>query len=685
MTRARQEDGEDRPAPAAAPTAPSSASVPVSLGIDFGATGLRALFALPDRPGRRLDAGAEDGPWLLCEPAETGELPVTFPSLKSRLGSGRPVRAGGTAVEADEIVVRLLRSLRERVEAAAPGRVTQTVISVPARFGSAQRAALRDAARAAGLDPARLVSDSMAAVIGHMTERDSGTCLVYGMGYEGFELGLIRSVRGHFRSLGYEGGATSGGRAFDAELLSSAVRLLRRQRGPGSVKGLDAAMWQGLRARGQEAREALGSPDGPEAAVLDLEFGAGPPLWVRIARPDLDAYLDRHVRRTLDRARSLLDQAGMRPQDIDTVLLVGGNTRMQQVRSRVEGLGGRSVVAPCELLALGALKHAVRLAGGAASSGPSALEEGPLEPAAPSQDTLSDAPPLTATLVGAEGVRETGDVRDGGAVRDGGPAPDAGAAARGDGSGRAGRAARDPRGAVTPPEARAERETHGGGRDVEQARLLVRRGRREEAAALLREIIAEARELLDVLDRPDRQDRPAPRPASTEPPGPSIAPPGPSAPEPAPAPVLDYASRRQLARAQALLSLGRYDHAVQAAHIAWQDAATRPAGADMLDAMIDVHCAAAMADMSPEHFADAERWLNCAYNHDPTNVRVRGLLAERTYRHAVELDRRGERDEAIEALGKCLTWDPEHADAEALSRRLNRDSRNRRGRGDVLG
>ncbi len=160
--------------------------------------------------------------------------------------------------------------------------------------------------------------------------------------------------------------------------------------------------------------------------------------------------------------------------------------------------------------------------------------------------------------------------------------------------------------------------------------LLVRQGQREAAAALLREIIAEARELLDDLDRPDR---PAPGPA-TEPPTSPTA-------ESAPAPVLDYASRRQLARAQALLSLGRYDHAVQAAHVAWQDAATRPAGADMLDAMIDVHCAAAMADMSPEHFADAERWLNCAYNHDPTNVRVRGLLAERTYRHAVELDRRG--------------------------------------------
>ncbi|MFJ2773963.1 Hsp70 family protein [Streptomyces sp. NPDC087300] len=633
----------------------ADAAPPVSLGIDFGATGVRALYALPDRPGRRVEPVPDDGPWLLCEPAETGELPVTFPSLKSRVGSGRPVHLGGKPFDPDALVVRLLRSLRERVEAAARGRVAQTVISVPARFGSAQRAALRDAAREAGLDPTRLVSDSMAAVIGHMTDRDSGTCLVYGMGYEGFEIGLIRSVRGHFRSLGYEGGATSGGRAFDAETLSSAVRLLRRHRGAGSVLGVDPAVWQGLRARGQEAREALGLPDGPEAAVLDLEPGAGPPLWVRFARHDLDAYLDLHVRRTMDRAQALLDQSGMTASDVDTLLLVGGNTLMEQVRSRVAGLGRQSVQAPPELLALGALKHAVRLAGGAASSGPSALEEGPLEPAAAVQDTLSDAPPLTATLVGAEGSGEPGAVRVGPSATDG--------ASGADGTSGAGReiaAVPDPRQV----------------RDVAQARLLVRQGRADEAEALLHGIIAEARELLAELDGSRRA---SPEPA---PPAPATAP---TQPPPTPAPALDYASRRQLARAQALLSLGRYDHAVQAAHIAWQDAATRPTGADMLDAMIDVHCSAAMADMAPEHFADAERWLKCAYNHDPTNVRVRGLLAERTFRHAVELDRRQERDEAIEALGKCLTWDPEHADAEALLRRLNRDGRNRRGRGDVLG
>ncbi|GAA3080222.1 hypothetical protein GCM10010449_00420 [Streptomyces rectiviolaceus] len=578
------------------------------LGLDFGGTGLRALFALPGQPARRLDAAAGDWPWLLCEPAPAGVLPVSFPSLKSRVGSGRPVRAQGASFPPERLVVRMLRILRERVEAETSGTVAQTVISVPASYQSAQRSALRDAARDAGLAPARLISDAMAAVVGHTSERDSGTFLVYGMGYEGFEIGLVRCVRGHYRALGHEGAATSGGRAFDGEVLSSAVRLLRRHRGPGSVSGVDPEVWLALRARAQEAREALSTPGSAGAAELSLDVGTGPPLEVRITRHHLDAFLAPHVRRTVDRARSLLDQSGMTPADVDTLLLTGGNTLMEQVGSGVAELGGHRVQAPPELLALGALKHAVRLAGGAAGS--AALEEGPLQPADPADDTLSDAPALTATLVGG-----------GEPVRGGAP----------------------PLG------------------DVERARVLAGQGRTEEAVALLREVVAEAGALLDSLTSEASPEAPPVADESDTP------------------PPADRIALRQLARAESLLELGRYEDAVQASHAAWLGAATRPAGADVLDAMIDVHCAAAMADTSPHHFPDAERWLRCAYGHDPTSERVRGLLAERTYRHAVEVQRLGGRDEAIETLGKCLTWNPEHADAEALLRRLNRDGRNRRG------
>ncbi|MFD9859586.1 Hsp70 family protein [Streptomyces alboflavus] len=664
----------------------------VSLGVDFGATGVRALFAGSGQQVRRLDLPAYGPPWLGCAPAGSGVLPVTFPSLKSLVAGGRSVPWRGQSVDVDTVVVRLFRALRERVEEQADALVAQTVVSVPASFQSAQRQALRDAASEAGLTPVRLISDSMAAVMGHTTDRDSGTFLVYGMGYEGFELGLVRGVRGHCRALGYVGAATSGGRAFDEAALESAVRLLLAHRGPASVTGAPAEVWLGLRERAQRAREALtGPPAGDGAAVTDfaaltLDLGTGPALRMGITRPNLDAFLEPHVRRTVRRAQALLDESAVPRGDVDTLLLVGGGTRMEQVRAGVAGLGRRTAHGPPELLALGALKHAVRLGGGGApSSRSTALEEGLLEPADPARDTLADAPALTATLFPLDAPSD--------APADGTPA--------------------------------APRQ------DVARARDLARQGRRQEAVALLRDIVTEARELLAGLEAglgaglgagadgggtvsmgagagaeagaSAGGSMGASAGASTDAdagagPGTGTSagegrPEGAGPPERQDQPDAEgrvvrqrpgRTTERQLARARLLLESGRYEQAVQASHRAWQEATAHADRADVLDAMIDVHCAAAMADMSPEHFADAERWLRCAYGHDPTNERVRGLLARRTFRHAEELHRIGARDEAIEALGKCLVWDREHPGAEALSRLLGRDGRNRRGRGDVL-
>ncbi|QIB42932.1 Hsp70 family protein [Streptomyces aureoverticillatus] len=680
-------------------TAARAAADRVSLGVDFGATGVRALYAGPGERVHRLDVPARGWPWLVCAPAGAGVLPVAFPSLKSLLSGGRSVPWREGTADADTVVTRMLRALRERVEEQASAFVAQTVISVPASFLSSQRQALRDAAREAGLAPVRLISDSMAAVMGHTTDRDSGTFLVYGMGYDGFELGLVRGVRGHCRALRYDGATTSGGRAFDEAVLASAVRLLRAHRGPASVTGAPAEVWLGHRERAQAARQALSGPEDADAsaatdfAALTLDLGTGPALRMGVTRPNMDAFLEPHVRRTVRRAQTLLDEAGVAGADVDTLLLVGGGTRMEQVRAGVAGLGRRTAYGVPELLALGALKHAVRLGGGGASSsgssGAAALEEGLLEPADPHRDTLADAPALTATLF---------------------PPDD-------------------------PPDPRR--------RDVAQARHLAEQGRRQEAVALLRDIVAEARELLVGLgaevdasrgaeasagatgassaeaypgttsggtgtyagreapdpagvpeQRAEPEQKPNPEPErkpdtrsqSEQKPQPERKPDSEpeSAPTEAPPAPMSRRAVRQLSRARDLLGLGQYEHAVQTSHAAWQEATPHASRADLLDAMIDVHCAAAMADMAPERFADAERWLRCAYGHDPTNERVRGLLARRTFRHAEELHRIGARDEAIEALGKCLTWDPEHPGAEALSRRLGRDVRNRRGRGDVL-
>ncbi|WP_405868206.1 Hsp70 family protein [Streptomyces sp. NBC_00005] len=640
MTAARSPDGQGHE---------------LGLGLDFGSTGLRAAFGRPGGPVRRFALSGARRPFLLCEPSVAGPLPVEFPSLKSRLGSGRPVLVGGVPTAPEEVATGLLREVRERAEAEAGGRVTLTVVSVPVSYGSAQRTALLDAARAAGLDSVRLIGDAMAAVVGHTEGRGSTTCLVYGLGYGGFELGLVRGARERYRALGHESASSTGGRAFDDAALTGMLRAARRRANPDR---LDETDWLRLRARVELIREELSASEGVGDGLLELDLGGGIPAQLQFDREVLEEYLERHVRRTVARAGTLLEQSGMDRRDVDTLLLVGGGTRLEAVRAGVRGLGRDLVRAPDDLLATGALLHASQLAG----IPPSALEGLAVEPPDTSDDTLSDAPRLSVTLLSP-------------------PAPEAAPSS-------------PPSGPGVPL-------------DVALARQLAENGRLGEARALLDTILSEARALLDSLETtgaegpgvpgaPGTQRVPGAQASemtspTTGPPPPATSSAGTEAATETAEPAetadsehwADLKAVRRLALARDLLTEGRYEEAVQTAHAAWQAARDGTSGADVLDAMIAVHSAAAMADFSPEHFTDAERWLRCAYGHDPTNARVRELLAERTFRHAERLDGRGRRDDAVDALQQSLTWNPEHQPAQALLERISRRGRNHRDRGGV--
>jgi tetratricopeptide (TPR) repeat protein len=174
--------------------------------------------------------------------------------------------------------------------------------------------------------------------------------------------------------------------------------------------------------------------------------------------------------------------------------------------------------------------------------------------------------------------------------------------------------------------------------ELAEARALIGRGRHREAATLLNRIIDEAQRLLDRISA---------------------------------APALRPAALAYLSEARRRLKEGRYEEAVQCSHAAWRTQSDHSDDPEVFEEMIEIHCAAAMAG----RFDDAERWLRCAYWHDRTNTRIRGLLADRTYRHAVELRRQGKRDDAVAALRKTIEWDPDHEDAQALLRQLGRRRR----------
>lgn len=567
----------------------------INPGIDFGSTGLRAAYSLPGEPVRVVALADAEWPWVLCEPASDGPLPVSFPSVKSKLGLVSAVGTGTGSVAPAEIVANALNTLRERIVAETSASIGQTVISVPARFFSVQRTALLEAAQKAGLGKVRLLTDSVAAVIAHTGGKGTGTFLVYGMGYGGYELGLVRAVRGRYRVLGYAGASTPGGGTFDEHVLHGCLAVLR-QHGtlPDEVRHGDIG-WLRLRDKTEKVKEHV--VYGPVLFPLSVPGPDGDQrLAVQVDQEQFDVLTRHLVARTLDRTDTLFEQAGLNREDVETVLLVGGSTRIPQLRKLASRLGGNIVATGPEQIAHGTALHANQLMGHSAFSDEEYGGATSVEPT----ESLLEAPPLAATVLTAPGSTPS-------------VGPDA----------------------MT---------------GLDRARRLIEEGRSDDAESELHRLIGGAQELLGQIAASRSREVASSPSANQGSPGATSA-----------DPLLVGARRR--------FEKGRYQEAINMAHQAWQREPDRP---DVFNAMIDIHCDAAMANPTLTEFARDETWLRCALQHDPSNARIRGLLAERIFMHGKDLHRTGRKDEARRAFQYALTWDPEHKAAEDLLHRLGR-------------
>lgn len=575
----------------------------VDIGVDFGGTGLRAAYVGPDGTAQVLALTSADWPWLLCEPAADGPLPVVFPSLKSKLGLTESVERDGRPVSPADVVAEALGALRARITQETGAEVGQTVISIPARYSSVQRTALTGAASQAGLTDVALVSDSLAAVIGQADTDSSETYLVYAMGYEGIELGLVRAVRGRYRVLGYEGLARPGGRALDERLLGAWMSALRKN--GVNIDLSDRTGWMWARRAAQAVKEGLSVAD--IVPFPQFRVGSDRGVLLTIERRAFAQEVRVLLARSLDRVDGLFGQTEMTKQNVDRVLLVGGSTRLDELRTLVSELGPATLTAP-DHVARGAARYANQLASRSpmAYEGPLGVGRGDDE-----QSPATAGSPLPVTVLTVPQI----DARD---------APAAGPSARVDG--------------------------------VDRARELIAAGNIEDARRELRRLIADSRALLAEIS-----DSAPPKPAA------GGQKPKPNPPDSSP-PGLTSAAHL-IAHAKRLLDNGKVAEAIATSHLAWERA---PGRADVFDAMIDMHCTAAMANPAVERFPQDEKWLRCALSHDQGNVRVRVLLAERLYTHAVQLSRLDRTAEALRAVGAALAWDPDHQQSLELRRRLGR-------------
>ncbi len=268
----------------------------------------------------------------------------------------------------EEISAFILAYLKECAEDYLGVPVTEAVISVPAYFDDAQRQATKDAGRIAGLEVRRIVNEPTAAALAYGLDKTDRreVIAVYDLGGGTFDITVLENDRGQFRVLATAGDSFLGGEDFDQRIIEWMVDSFLRE------TGIDLRSDRMVMQRVKEAAEAAKCELSyqPETRI-HLPFiavdASGPKhLQMTLTRAKFEAMVEDLIQRTLEPCRRALQDAGLKPQDVTKVILVGGQTRqpkVQEVVTQFFGTAPTREINPDEVVAVGAAIQAAILAG----------------------------------------------------------------------------------------------------------------------------------------------------------------------------------------------------------------------------------------------------------------------------------------------------------------------------------
>ena len=272
-----------------------------------------------------------------------------------------------------EVSADILRALRLRAEAALGGALSGAVITVPAYFDEGQRQATKDAAQLAGLKVLRLLNEPTAAAIAYGLDHGAeGIFAVYDLGGGTFDISILKLTRGVFEVMATNGDALLGGDDFDHLVYDWMLTSAGLYGAPGV---LDARK---LLTLARHAKEALSVGTATQIAAT---LADGRSIALTLTRDSFSALADPLVARTLKPTRRALRDAGLSVADIKGVVLVGGATRMPQVRAAVAAFFQQAPLTnidPDQVVALGAAMQANVLAGNHVSEDWLLLDVSPL-------------------------------------------------------------------------------------------------------------------------------------------------------------------------------------------------------------------------------------------------------------------------------------------------------------------
>jgi molecular chaperone DnaK (HSP70) len=266
------------------------------------------------------------------------------------------VQVGDQQLSPEAVSALILQQVKATAEQALGQPIREAVVTVPAWFDDAQRQATKDAATLAGLDCLRILNEPTAAALAYGIDGEKdGTALVYDLGGGTFDVSILRIEDGVFRVLSTAGDTHLGGDDFDELLAQRILKTLPKTSDPYVLQAVRAAA-EGLKIQLSNA----------ETATLELDLGARGTTKFPVTRAEFEAAIAPLVQRTLDCVQRAVKDAGLRLDEIDDVVLVGGSTRVPLVRARLQALTGKAPhtgVDPDLAVALGAAIQADVLAG----------------------------------------------------------------------------------------------------------------------------------------------------------------------------------------------------------------------------------------------------------------------------------------------------------------------------------
>lgn len=288
--------------------------------------------------------------------------------VKAGPDGGTEVRLGDKDYRPEEVSAMILAKLKADAESKLGEKITEAVITVPAYFDDAQRAATKAAGEVAGLSVKRIINEPTAAALayGFNKKRDE-KIVVYDFGGGTFDISVLEVGDDVIEVKSTDGDSHMGGRDIDQKIVRYLADEFKKQSGLDVTK--DPLALQRLDEAAEKAKHELSSSSETEVNIPFITVSSdGTPqhLLIRMTRAKLEELADEFITRSMDITKRALEASGMKASEISEVVLVGGQTRMPKIQEEVKKVFGKDPhmgVNPDEVVAIGAAIQAGILQG----------------------------------------------------------------------------------------------------------------------------------------------------------------------------------------------------------------------------------------------------------------------------------------------------------------------------------